>query len=113
MLFTKFRIGLMLGFALGYVLGARAGRERYESIQAAWSKARRSDTGQTIEHEVRTAAERATEKVESAVDQQVQNVTDTVKDKTGRGGRDTDEASKQRADGTVPPPSIAPPPTVT
>jgi hypothetical protein len=26
-----------LGFAVGYVLGARAGRERYEQIQGWWS----------------------------------------------------------------------------
>ncbi len=31
----KFRIGLTLGFAAGYLLGARAGRERYEQITKA------------------------------------------------------------------------------
>ena len=30
----KFRTGLLIGAALGYVLGARAGRERYEQIKA-------------------------------------------------------------------------------
>ncbi|GBD83923.1 hypothetical protein BMS3Abin02_00307 [bacterium BMS3Abin02] len=28
----KFRLGLVLGFGLGYILGAKAGRERYEQI---------------------------------------------------------------------------------
>lgn len=28
----RFRIGLLLGFAIGYVLGAKAGRERYDQI---------------------------------------------------------------------------------
>jgi len=31
----KFRTGLVLGLGIGFVLGARAGRERYEQIVAA------------------------------------------------------------------------------
>jgi hypothetical protein len=30
----RFRIGLVIGFGVGYYLGARAGRERYEQIRA-------------------------------------------------------------------------------
>ncbi len=30
----KFRTGLLIGMAVGYVLGARAGRDRYEQIKA-------------------------------------------------------------------------------
>jgi len=30
---VKFRIGLVLGFAAGYYLGAKAGRARYEQIR--------------------------------------------------------------------------------
>lgn len=112
MFITKFRLGILLGFALGYVLGTRAGRERYESIQAAWSKVRRSDPGQTLEYEVRTAAERAASKVETAVDEQVQSVTETVKEKAGIADQDTAGAATTPANGTVPPPSIQPPPTV-
>jgi hypothetical protein len=29
----RFRIGLLVGFGIGYYLGARAGRERYEQIR--------------------------------------------------------------------------------
>ena len=32
----KFRTGLIIGFGVGYVLGSRAGRERYEQIKAAY-----------------------------------------------------------------------------
>lgn len=113
MFITKFRLGILLGFALGYVLGTRAGRERYESIQAAWSKVRRSDPGQTIEYEVRTAAERAASKVETTVDEQVQHATETVKEKTGLTGRNGAGSPAAPGNGTVPPPSIQPPPTTT
>ena len=29
----RFRVSLVLGFAIGYYLGARAGRERYEQLR--------------------------------------------------------------------------------
>jgi len=31
----RFRLGLVLGFAVGYILGAKAGRERYDQIVKA------------------------------------------------------------------------------
>ena len=37
----RFRAGLVVGAALGYVLGTRAGRERYEQIKRAAAGARK------------------------------------------------------------------------
>ncbi|HEY5650907.1 MAG TPA: YtxH domain-containing protein [Acidimicrobiia bacterium] len=37
----KFKSGLTIGIAVGYVLGARAGRERYEQIKRGAGAARR------------------------------------------------------------------------
>ena len=34
------KLPFLLGFGAGYVLGARAGRERYEQIRRAWSQAK-------------------------------------------------------------------------
>ncbi|MEV7610586.1 hypothetical protein AB0N61_13980 [Microbacterium sp. NPDC089320] len=34
----KGKIGLVVGIGVGYVLGARAGQERYEQIKAQWLK---------------------------------------------------------------------------
>jgi hypothetical protein len=36
----RFRLGLMVGGAVGYVLGARAGRQRYEDIRRWWAAAK-------------------------------------------------------------------------
>ncbi len=49
---TKFRVGLLAGFAAGYYLGARAGRDRYEQINRLLRRSK------TIE-DATTEAERA------------------------------------------------------
>lgn len=36
----KFRIGLVVGLSVGYVLGAKAGYRRYQQIMAVYSKLR-------------------------------------------------------------------------
>jgi len=38
-----FKIGVVVGLAAGYYLGAKAGRERYEQINAWIDQARNSD----------------------------------------------------------------------
>ena len=44
----RFRLGVVLGLAGGYVLGAKAGRERYEQIAQAWESFRQSEGGQQL-----------------------------------------------------------------
>ena len=34
------KLPFLLGFGAGYVLGARAGKERYEQIRRAWAQAK-------------------------------------------------------------------------
>ncbi|GAC1595013.1 MAG: hypothetical protein NVS3B21_17680 [Acidimicrobiales bacterium] len=41
---TKFRTGVVIGFAAGYYLGAKAGRDRYEQLRCAAGALRRSKT---------------------------------------------------------------------
>jgi hypothetical protein len=61
---------LLIGVAIGYVLGSRAGRERYEQIKSGASKVAHNPT-------VQTAAGRAQE----AVGQQAAAVADVAKEK--------------------------------
>jgi len=37
---TRFRLGIFVGFAAGYYLGTKAGRQRYEQINQAIANAR-------------------------------------------------------------------------
>ena len=78
------KIGFLAGVAVGYVLGARAGRERYEQIKAKagqlWGsppvQSKIDQAGQTVKTK---AVPYVTEKVGDAVKAAGQ----TVKDKTG------------------------------
>jgi len=44
----RFRLGLLIGGAVGYVLGARAGRQRYEDIKRWSAAARRNPSVEQI-----------------------------------------------------------------
>lgn len=79
----RFRLGLFLGFAIGYVLGAKAGRERYVQIQSWARDLKRSEPAQQLSEEVRTVASRASDKLEAKANEQVAKVTQMVRDDSG------------------------------
>lgn len=74
---TKF--GILVGAGLGYVLGSRAGRERYEQIKRSASKLRQSpvvakpmdSASEKIAEAVRKGGEAATDKVVGIVKERV------------------------------------------
>ncbi|MBM3675944.1 MAG: hypothetical protein FJW88_13565 [Actinobacteria bacterium] len=54
----KFRIGLVLGFGLGYYLGAKAGRARYEQIRRRLERLRDSRLFERLQAAVEIGVER-------------------------------------------------------
>jgi hypothetical protein len=48
----RFRAGLLVGFAVGYYFGAKAGRERYEQIEEWLDKVRGTDTYREISQRI-------------------------------------------------------------
>jgi membrane protein DedA with SNARE-associated domain len=64
---VRFRLGLVVGFAIGYYFGARAGRSRYEQMERWLQKARESD-----------AAELAAEKAKAVIDLTVERARDLL-----------------------------------
>ena len=67
-----FKTGLIIGAAAGYVLGTKAGRERYEQIMDGWARISGDDRFQDI-----------TSKGRAVVDLAAERVKDTVGDKFG------------------------------
>jgi hypothetical protein len=70
---------MMVGFGAGYYLGAKAGRERYQQLNAMIGKVKRSD-----------AYEEATDKARAVVDLSVERAKDFVVEHTPMGGHSSD-----------------------
>jgi hypothetical protein len=89
----RFRLGLFLGLAIGYILGAKAGKQRYEQIMSMWGTISRSEPAQQIGAEVRDVAARAGEVIEQKAAEGVEKVSEMVH---SDGGSD-------RPNGRIPP----------
>ena len=63
----RMRLGFMVGFAAGYVLGSKAGTERYHQIVGMAQKAMGTEPVQQLQDEVRVVAERVGEKTAESV----------------------------------------------
>lgn len=80
---SRFRLGMLLGSAVGYVLGAKAGRARYEQIQSWARRLGRSEPAQQLSDEARMAASRAGEALEHKASESVSRITDRVRPNGG------------------------------
>ena len=69
----KFSTGLVIGAAVGYYFGAKAGRERYEQIERALDRVRGSGAYQQLEHKFADLAEHGKDKALDLVDHLVEN----------------------------------------
>ena len=85
----RMRFGLLVGFAIGYVLGAKAGRERYEQIMEMWGSVSRSEPAQQLGEDVRVAASRMSESIERKASEGADKVTSMVRG----GGSDVSNGS--------------------
>lgn len=64
----KARYGVLAGLGIGYVLGSKAGRERYEQIRERWHAMADSPAVQEAVQPVKEAVEPIVEKVQELVD---------------------------------------------
>ena len=63
-----FRLGLAAGFGAGYYLGAKAGRPRYEQLNAMARRARRSEALGAVTGKARAVVDLGVERAREAVD---------------------------------------------
>lgn len=88
----RFRLGLAIGFTSGYYLGSMAGRERYEQINSAIRKIKRSE-----------AYEVATDKAREVVDTGVDKATDLIDSARDNGDEPAGSATTDPYFRTAPP----------
>ncbi|WP_448638435.1 hypothetical protein [Geodermatophilus sp. URMC 63] len=86
------KLSFLVGFGAGYVLGARAGRERYEQIRGLWSDAKDNPQLQGLAGMAQARAD---------------DVVSSVKSKMGRDAEPTDSAGARSTGTTTTPPATA------
>ena len=91
----RFRLGFVTGAATGYYLGARAGRQRYDQMNRAIAKLRRTEAYEEAVDRAKSAVEEATELAKSVVEDGVEKARSVVDSRaansTGNGhGADLD-----------------------
>lgn len=69
----RFRLGLIIGFVAGYILGARAGRERYEQISETFRRIMERDT-----------VRRATGQTKDTIGEVLTTAAQTIRDRVDR-----------------------------
>lgn len=75
----RFKAGVIVGLATGYVLGARAGRERYEQIRRAWRRLESSPTYRRYSSKVSAAVGLSLERGRYAAVDGVHRASDAVR----------------------------------
>jgi hypothetical protein len=89
----RFRLGMVTGFATGYYLGARAGRQRYDQINRSLAKLKRSETFEVATERARTVVEEGVGKARSIVDSRVGDGNGSGPDDTSGTAPPTDAGS--------------------
>jgi hypothetical protein len=84
------KLSFLAGFGAGYVLGSKAGRERYEQIRKAWDNAKDNPQLQGVAGMAQARADA---------------VVNSVKARMGR-DTSTDRPTGSTAPGPVPPPRV-------
>ena len=85
----KGKLGVLIGFGAGYVLGARAGRERYEQIVDELRRVRNDPRVQ-----------RAADQAMGVAAEQAQHVRDAAADKAHQVAEQAQAAAKERMPGS-------------
>lgn len=87
------KLTLAVGFGAGYVLGAKAGQERYQQIQAKFNELMGKPAVQDFTSNVTSTATAAADKAKSTVNEKVEAVGDKVSSSSDSGSGASGSAS--------------------
>ena len=94
----RFRLGFVTGMATGYYLGAKAGRQRYDQINRAIAKVKRSDAYEEATEMAKAKVEEAAEKAKSVVEEGVGKARAVIESRSGDdNGHGTDSTQSNGA----------------
>jgi len=79
------RLGLFMGFGAGYVLGAKAGTERYEQLRRLYENVLASSTFRRASGKAKDAVGTGFEQAKDKASEGVNKVSDVVKARSGNG----------------------------
>jgi hypothetical protein len=78
----RFKTGLIAGLAAGYVLGAKAGRERYDQIVAVWNGIRGNEQLAAAVDKAADVTEVPRHKARSAVGNGLRSASEAIRNRT-------------------------------
>lgn len=80
------RIGFFVGFGAGYVLGSKAGKERYEQLRRLYENLQESPAFQRATGRARDAAQTGLEQARDMASEGAHKVTEAVRERRGEDG---------------------------
>ena len=82
----RFKTGLTIGFAVGYVLGTKAGRERYEQIRSVWQRVAADDRVQDVTAKGKAIIDESADKARGAVSSTIAEASQKIRERTESNG---------------------------
>lgn len=80
------KLRILIAFAIGYLLGAKAGRDRYEQLRRAYRRAMSNDRVRRVVDQGKEILDARTAQARGVVSQQLSQVSDAIRDRARANG---------------------------
>ena len=103
----RFKSGFLVGFGAGYVLGAKAGQERYQQIVEATKSLRENPGVQRLTGEVNRTVTVGKDRVSEAASRKVEQAGDAAAAQASKAKEAVSSVGKKTEDKTEAPPPVS------